>query len=208
MNFAARARQQRPGLAPLLIAASAEFNEVDEARARVQLDSDAAHIWKATDGAGGNGTEAILELIRRRNYRPSRKLTPEDAMLDSVLERGVGYPGMISAICAEAGIRAGLDVSCVSSPGNDLLLLIRHPDGSAEIVDPCGKVEEIGSAPRRRCSHEVTFIVLSELSRLFCLTGDIPAAMKAAQMRAELPLGASARERIAFELGALRAMLN
>jgi hypothetical protein len=207
--FAEIARRQRPGLAPLLLAAAAEFGAVDRVRARVELDRMAArlHGW-ARDGVGP--ADAIAQLLAERRIRPSATVGPEDAMLDRVILRGRGDPALIAAICVEAGSRAGLPVA---PAGTDEQLFVGVSGGEGDdprtvLIDPAGALAGPLPGMSWRCAHEVCFVVLSKLSRLLCLTGDIAAALRAAELRAELPVAPHLAGQLAFEADALRANLN
>jgi hypothetical protein len=205
--FAELAADGHPGIGPLLLAASAEFGPVDRTRARVTLDQMAArlHGWVA-DGA--EHPDAIAQLLAEWRLRPSRRVGPEDAMLDRVLERGEGHPTLIAAACVEAGQRAGLPLAPVGRESQVLIGVRPGPGGRpAAIVDPVGALESV-TGMTWRCEHEVAFLALSELSRLFCLTGDVRSALKATELRGELPISDSLREHLAFEAEALHALFN
>jgi hypothetical protein len=58
------------------------------------------------------------------------------------------------------------------------------------------------------CAHEVAFAALGELSRLLALHGRIESAIRASQLRADLPVRGEARQWVGFETQALRARFN
>jgi hypothetical protein len=207
-SFADLAADGHPGLGNLLLAAAAEFGPVDRHAARVKLDRMAARLYDWVEEQGHDETDAVAQLIAEYRLRPAQRVSPPDALLDQVLERGEGHPALIAAACVEAGVRAGLPLAPV---GKDTQVLIGvHPGASgqaAAIVDPAGTVNGT-SGFSWRCEHEVTFVALSELSRLLCLTGDVPGAMRATELRGMLPISDRLREHLAFEAGALQAMFN
>ena len=207
--FAELAADGHPGLGALLLAASAEFGPVDRTRARVTLDQMAARLHGWVEGDGIDHADAIAQLLTERRLRPARRVGPDDALLDRVLERGEGHPTLIAAACVEAGQRAGLPLGAVGRE-NQVLVGIRPTPGGkpAMIVDPAGSLGTLAAGLSWRCEHEVTFVALSELSRLFCLTGDVKAALRATEMRLELPIGDSLRAHLEFESGALHALYN
>jgi hypothetical protein len=212
-DFAALARDERPGLARLLLSAAGEFRDVDGDGARVELDRMAARLYLWTEREGLSAAAAVERLLVEHRLRPSSQVGPEDALLDAVLARRTGHPALIAAACIEAANRAGLPAGALGGGGSTLMVGIREPAPPGEeeavaIVDPAGGPEPVASQLGWRCSHEIAFVVLSELSRLYCLTGDVPRALRAAQLRAELPIGRNLRARLAFEAGALQAMLN
>jgi hypothetical protein len=211
-DFAALAHQERPGLSRLLLSAAGEFHEVDRDGARVELDRMAARLYLWTEQEGLDAASAIDRLLVEQRLRPSSQVGPEDALFDLVLARRIGHPALLTAACIEAANRAGLPAGALGTGGSSLLIGVREPTSSGEeavaVVDPTGGPEPIASRLSWRCSHEIAFVVLSELSRLYCLTGDVQRALRAAQMRAELPIGRDLKARLAFEAGALQAMLN
>jgi hypothetical protein len=160
-------------------------------------------------GEGLDHADAIAQLLAERRLRPSRRVGPPDALLDRVLERGEGHPTLIASACVEAGQRAGLPLGAVGRE-NQVLVGIRPTAGGrpAMIVDPAGSLGTLAAGLSWRCEHEVAFVALSELSRLFCLTGDVKAALRATEMRLELPIGDSLKAHLEFEAGALHALFN
>lgn len=206
-EFEELAADGHPGIGPLLLAASAEFGPVDRDQARVTLDQMAArlHRWVAE---GAEHTDAIAQLLTERRLRPARRVGPDDAMLDRVLERGEGHPTLIAAACIEAGRRAGLPLAPVGRESQVLIGVRPGADGwPAAIVDPAGSLGSVAGMSWR-CEHEVAFLALSELSRLFCLTGDVRSALKATELRGALPISDGLREHLAFEARALHALFN
>ena len=207
-GFADLAADGHPGLGPLLLAASEEFGPVDRTGARVTLDQMAARLRGWVE-AGVEHADAIAQLLAERRLRPARRVGPADAMLDRVLERGEGHPTLIAAACVEAGQRAGLPLAPVGRESQVLIGIRPGPEGlPATIVDPAGSLETRGVGLSWRCEHEVAFLALSELSRLFRLTGDVRSALKATELRGELPISDGLRDHLAFEAGALHALFN
>ena len=207
-SFAELAADGHPGLGNLLLAAAEEFGPVDRVGARVKLDRMAARLYDWVEAQGIEEADAIAQLLSEYRLRPSRRVSPGDALLDQVLARGEGHPALIASACVEAGRRAGLPLAPVGRDTHVLIGVRPGPSGeAAAIVDPAGTI----GAPTGfswRCEHEVAFVALSELSRLLCLTGDVAAAMRATELRGMLPISDRLREHLAFEAGALQAMFN
>jgi hypothetical protein len=207
-SFADLAADGHPGLGNLLLAAAEEFGPVDRVGTRVKLDRMAARLYNWVEEQGIDEADAISQLLAECRLRPSRSVSPADTMLDQVLHRGEGHPSLIASACVEAGVRAGLPLAPVGRDTQVLIGVRPNPRGTAAaIVDPAGTVN--GTAGFSwRCEHEVAFVALSELSRLLCLTGDVPNAMRATELRGMLPISDRLREHLAFEAGALQAMFN
>lgn len=207
-SFAELASGGHPGLGNLLLAAAEEFGPVDRVGARVTLDRMAARLYDWVEEQGIGEPDAIAQLLAEYRLRPSTRVSPADALLDRVLDRSEGHPALIASACVEAGRRAGLPLAPV---GRDTEVLIGvRPGGSASgaaVIDPTG-VAKVPAGLSWRCEHEVTFVALSELSRLLCLTGDVAGAMRATELRGMLPISDRLREHLAFEAGALQAMFN
>jgi hypothetical protein len=207
-TFAELAADGPPGLAALLLAASDEFGPVDRHAARVRLDTMAARLYGWVSDQGLDEADAIAQLLNEHRLRPAQRVSPDDALLDRVLDRGEGHPALIAAACIEAGQRAGLPLAPVGRDTQVLIGVRPGPsDSAAAIIDPAG-VAGTAAGYTWRCEHEVAFVALSELSRLLCLTGDVPGAMRATELRGMLPISDRLREHLAFEAGALQAMFN
>jgi hypothetical protein len=59
-----------------------------------------------------------------------------------------------------------------------------------------------------RCSHQVTFATLRELIERQLRVGDLGGALRAAELRLQLPLEGWVSERLNVELASMRARLN
>ena len=192
----------------MLLAAAAEFAPVDTLDVERRLDRLAAALLR-TQVRGGDPedhAEALLAVVRRHRLRSAESVTPNDALVHEVLRRRVGHPLVLAAICAAVGRRAGIDTAPVEAD-NGHLVGVRTGD-RAVVIDPGGERPHPPGQVRWMCAHEVAFAALSELSRLYALHGRIPEAMRAARMRAVLPVPARIQAQIEFEAKALQAQLN
>jgi regulator of sirC expression with transglutaminase-like and TPR domain len=192
----------------LLLAAAAEFVPVDARRTERKLDDLAATLLRTLPPGDDaeDQAEALLGVVRGYRLRVAESVSPVNALLPDVIERRVGHPLLLAAICAEAGRRAGIDAAPVEA-GNGHLVGVRAGE-RAVVIDPGGGRPQPPGEVRWLCSHEVTFASLGELSRLYAMHGRIPEAIRAARMRAELPVPARIQAQIDFEANALQAQLN
>jgi regulator of sirC expression with transglutaminase-like and TPR domain len=192
----------------LLLAAAAEFAPVDPAGVEGRLDHLAAAVLRIREVGGGaeSQAEALLRVVRGHELRCAESVGPDDALLHRVLERRVGHPILLAAICAEVARRVGIDAAPVEASDGHLVG-IRSEEG-AVVIDPGGGRPTPPGQVRWLCAHEVAFAALAELSRLYALHGRIPEAMRAARLRAALPVPARIHAQIEFEACALRAQLN
>ena len=192
----------------LLIAAASEFAPVDDGAVERRLDHLAATLLRTQvhgDGAEGKA-ESLLRVVRGHGLRVAESVSPGDALLHEVLERRVGNPIVLAAICAAVGRRAGIDAAPVES-AHGHLVGVRAAD-QAVVIDPGGGTPKSPGQVRWLCAHEVAFAALAELSRLYALHGRIEQAIRAARLRAALPVPARIEAQIEFEASALQAQLN
>jgi regulator of sirC expression with transglutaminase-like and TPR domain len=206
--FRAQAATRCPPLDALLLAAVAEFRPVDVRRTRATLDLLATRlrVLAAAARTAEDQAEAVSRLLIAERLCPAASVGPEDAMLDSVAERGIGHPAMLSVLCVEAGRRAGLPVTPIGT--SEKVLVGVQDRRRPVVVDP----SSCEGCPLRDlawlCSHEVAYVALTQLARLHALHGRIADAIHAAELRAALPIAGKLRQRVGFEAGALRAQLN
>lgn len=192
----------------LLVALAAEFGPVDARAVERELDRLASALLHAQvrGRTAEDHAEALLGVVRTRRLRSSESVTPDDVLLPEVLVRRVGHPLLLAAIAAAIGRRAGLDTTVVETDGGHLVCV--GAGGRTVVADPAGQCVRPPRNARRLCAHEVAFAALGELSRLFALHGRIAPAIRAARLRAALPVPACVHAQIDFEAGALQAQLN
>ena len=192
----------------LLLAAAAEFVPVDAPRVERRLDDLAATLLRTVSpgGEAEDHAEALLGVVRGYRLRVAESVGPANALLSEVVERRVGHPLLLAAVCTEAGRRAGIDAAPVEA-GHGHLVGVRAGE-RAVVIDPGGGHPHPPGQVRWMCAHEVAFAALAELSRLYAMHGRILEAMRAARMRAALPVPARIQAQIEFEAKALQAQLN
>ncbi len=211
--FTTLASATEPALDELALAMAAELREVDADGALAQLDALAAEL----DPAAGAGPEAEVEALRdllahRHGFSGEREdyYNPDNSMLDLVLERRKGLPILLSTVYVEVARRAGIPVAGVGWPGHFVVahfgvtppLLFDPFDGGAPLA-PGEPLPVAASGP-----HETVARMLNNLVRAYGRRADLSRAIRAAELRLELPVGGEARTMFEAELRSLRARLN
>jgi hypothetical protein len=111
---------------------------------------------------------------------------------------------------AEAARRAGFDLAIAAAGGHHV---VAHRALGVQVAyDPAlpgvRRVRPGIAAPTWRCSHQVAFCLLREHLDRALRAGDIAGALRAAELRLELPVDGATRARLLHEQRALRACLN
>jgi len=207
LPFSLAAGLSCPTHADLAAALAAEFHPVDEAAVDDALDALATHVSVAR---GDEPFDQLDELATAMAaFEPT--LVPLEAHavhIDAALGRLVGHPTALAVIAGEAARRAGLDLA-IGAMGRHHI--VAHPT-CAVVFDPAlpglRRLDSDDILPRRRCSHQVAFALLREHLDRALRAGDIAGALRAAELRLELPLDAQTRARLGAERASLRARLN
>ncbi len=207
-RFTAEARSAQPQLDSLLLAIAAEFGRVDVAGCSAAIDLVASRIANEASGAHGieDRAEAVARGFSRAGFCTADRISPGDALFPNVLARRRGHPLLLTAVCTEASRRAGIQARPVRACAGYVVGL--WGGDRALLVDPTGTQEGPPGSASWMCPHEVAFLALGELSNLFALHGRLPAAIRASQLRAELPVRGEARRWIGIETAGLQARLN
>jgi hypothetical protein len=196
-----------PSHADLAASLAAEFHELDEAAVDDQLDALAAGLY------GVQGVPPLEQLdaltAAMAVFEPMQApLDPRALLIDVALERLGGHPTTLAVIGTEVARRAGL---CVGVVGAGRRHLVGHCHAGLEVgLDPnvCAVRAVTDRRAGWRCSHQVTFSTLRELIERQLRIGDLAGALRAAQLRLQLPLESWVTERLNIELSAMRARLN
>ncbi len=136
---------------------------------------------------------------------------PDNSMLDLVLERGRGLPIVLSILYVEVARRAGVPLCGVGLPGH---FVVGHVEEAPPLlIDPFSGgafVETDAPAALRRPwdAHETALRMLNNLVGSYVRRSDLGRAIRAAEMRLELPVSGAEAEALGAELRALRARLN
>ena len=133
-------------------------------------------------------------------------------MLDLVLERRRGLPIALSVVYVETARRAGIALDGVGLSGHYVVgqFSPAAPRRSCWTRSPAAA--DRAPRTRRRCvrgaPHETALRMLNNLVGSYTRRNDLGRAIRAAEMRLELPLEPDLREALAAELRGLRARLN
>lgn len=192
LPFALAAGLSCPTAADLATALAAEFRPVDEEGIDWALDGLAVALAPA---APDHPVEQFDELCRTMAaFEPLEAPLDQRALfIDVAIDRLAGHRTTLAVIGAEAGRRAGLDVGLVAEPGGGFRVGHRA-------LEP--------ATARWGCAHQVAFSLLAAQIERAQRTGDLAGALRAAELRLELPLADPLRRRVGRELRALRAALN
>ena len=211
-SFAALAAQPDAPLDRLALAMAAEFGPVHVSGALAELDRLAAGI--APRGAAPpDHVDALREILgRRAGFRGDREHydDPDNSMLDVVLARRRGLPIALSVVYVEVARRAGIALRGIGLPGH---YVVGH-FGSVPplLLDPFnGGAPLEWAAPvdiRPWSVHETVLRMLNNLVGSYLRRADLTRAIRAAELRLELPLTEPQASALKAELRSLRARLN
>jgi regulator of sirC expression with transglutaminase-like and TPR domain len=212
--FAVLAADPAAALDELALALAAELRPaVDVSRARDRLGELAAEVREVADATGGELAALAYVLGERHGFAGAEAEYdhPDHSMLDLVLERRRGLPIALSAVYAETARRAGIALDGVGLSGHYVVGQFR--DGvPAVLLDPFhGGRPLVAPNPaevRPWAPHETALRMLNNLVGSYTRRNDLGRAIRAAEMRRELPPEPRLREALAAELRGLRARLN
>jgi regulator of sirC expression with transglutaminase-like and TPR domain len=192
-----------------LALAAALREDVDADRALARLDE----LGKEVELVGGDELDALHEVLGRRyGFIGDRGEYdhPDNSMLDLVLQRRTGLPIALSVVYVAVARRAGIALHGVGLPGHYVVGRFEH--AAAELLDPfAGGTRITGPPPaaaRPWSAHETALRMLNNLVGSYTRRSDLGRAIRAAELRLELPLERALAETIGAELRALRARLN
>jgi regulator of sirC expression with transglutaminase-like and TPR domain len=209
--FAELAACDAPPLDELALALAAEFREVDAPAALTRLDE----LGEEVRLEGGRPLEAVVDVLARRHGFAGAQEQyddPRNSMLDIVLERRAGLPILLAVVYVEVARRAGLALAGVGLPGHYVVgrfappapVLLLDPFDGGVPLDAVPAVEHV----RPWGAHETALRMLNNLVGSYTRRNDLGRAIRAAEMRLELPLSGQQAEALGAELRSLRARLN
>jgi hypothetical protein len=209
--FALQATGACPTHADLALALAAEFQSPLEA-ADAALDDLARPMMSArSDGPiaqlGACG-DVIAERLEASDLRWSGI---HDLLLDRVVVDGCGHPLALAVACVEAGRRAGIELGIVAGQTGCFVAhrelaepLLIDVAAHGRIVDAGGRTEEVGW----QCSPQTAARILNRIGERAERTGNIAWALRAAELRLQLPFTRPVRDDLRHALAHLRARLN
>ena len=207
--FADLATLPEPSLDELALALAAEFRDVDAAGALARLDE----LGEEVLAASGDGLAALGDVLGDRHGFAGETKNyddPANSMLDLVLRRRAGLPIVLSIVYVEVARRAGIALVGVGLPGH--FVVGRFGTRSRVLLDPfAGGIRIVvppSVAVRPWGPHETALRMLNNLVGSYTRRNDIGRAIRAAEMRLELPLEDQPAEALGAELRSLRARLN
>jgi regulator of sirC expression with transglutaminase-like and TPR domain len=214
-SFAELAASPQPRLDALALALAAEFGDCDVQGALGALDRLGAEIAEACRG-GEQGPQAELDAVvevlgRRHAFAGNRQVydDPDNSMLDRVLTQRTGLPIALSIVYVEAARRAGIELGGVGLPGH---YVAGHFGGESPLlVDPFAggtRLEVAGPVVVRWGVHDTALRMLNNLVGSYRRRNDVTRAIRAAELRLELPLSEAQATGLALELRSIRSALN
>jgi regulator of sirC expression with transglutaminase-like and TPR domain len=215
--FATLAAASDPPLDALALALAAEFGPVDHKAALARLDSFGHEIAAAlSDLPRAPHREAAAcrhVLSEAHGYVGDRRDygRPVNSMLDQVIARRRGLPITLSVLYVEAARRAGVKLAGVGLPGHFVVghfgvvpPLLLDPYNGGAIV----RADQPGGRPRPWSAHDIALRMLNNLVRSYSERGDLGRALRACDMRLELPAVEALHEQHRVERASLLARLN
>ncbi|MFN8203966.1 MAG: transglutaminase family protein [Solirubrobacteraceae bacterium] len=207
LPFSLAAGLSCPTHADLAAALAAEFRPVDEAAVDAALGGVTSALEAYRDAPAAEQLVGLAAVMAA--FEPVEGAADANVMLiDVALDRMAGHPTVLAVIAAEAAQRAGLAMAVIGG-GRDLFVgpYARH---GAAAFDP--RRPGLNRLPDERCSwrcsHQVALLLLREYLDRALRAGDLAGALRAAELRLQLPLELWALRRLRGELNAVRARLN
>jgi hypothetical protein len=211
--FARLAADGCPSHAALALSLAAEFHSPDEAAAEAVLASLRTGLEPLREATPLEQLAGAGELVGAgidARVRPGRL---EDLLLDRVLVTGAGDPVCWAVICAHAADQAGIPLGIVAD--QDEHVLVAHREIEAPyVIEPMAPNRPI-AADRLpagdlswRCSHQVALMLLDRIVARAQRAGRHGDAVRAAELRLELPLDEATIALLRDDADGVAAKLN
>jgi hypothetical protein len=207
LPFSIAASQSCPPHADLVTALAAEFRPVDLPAVEAALDGLAIELAGACAVRPADQLDVLTRAMAAFEALEA-PLDPPALLIDVVLARLAGHATTLAVVAAEAGRRAGFELGVAGDGMGGHV--VAHAHAGAVVFDPAlGAVRSIpDDGLSWRCAHQVAFALLREHIDRALRVGDIAGALRAAELRLELPMEGWALDRLERELRTLRARLN
>lgn len=211
--FAELASAGCPPHGSLALALAAEFHQADRAGAEGVL-------GELTDAIapirGAAAFEQLAHVGREVGGRLGARIRPgalDDLLLDRVLLTGAGDPVCWAIACVHAARHAGIPLGIVADDEDHVL--VAHSELDAPyVLEPSAPLAPIDAARLPagdltwRCSHQTALMLLDRLVVRATRAGRHGDALRAAQLRLELPLEDGTLDALRDERDGLSARLN
>jgi regulator of sirC expression with transglutaminase-like and TPR domain len=165
--------------------------------------------------------DALAEVLGTRHGFAGARADydhPDNSMIDLVLERGSGLPIALSVVYVETARRAGIALDGVGLSGHYVVgqFSATGPPATPVLLDPFAggvRIALPGAAAhagevRPWGAHETALRMLNNLVGSYARRSDLGRAIRAAELRLELPLERELAAALGAELRGLRARLN
>jgi regulator of sirC expression with transglutaminase-like and TPR domain len=203
----------------LALSLAAEFGEVDADGTRAYLDELGAQVAALLDDprVARAEADAVAEVLGRRSGFDGDRENYDDpcnSMLDSVVERRSGLPILLSVVYVAVARRAGVELDGVGLPGHYVVghfgvrpVVLLDPFNGGQPLEVDGPLRP--AALRPWSAQETVLRMLNNLVAAFTRRNDLGRAIRAAEMRLEVPRQEGHDvAAMGVELRALRARLN
>jgi regulator of sirC expression with transglutaminase-like and TPR domain len=211
-SFSALAARSEPLLDELALALAGAFRPVDADAALAELDRLGSELAPAAGAGPALEAEAVRVVLGERHGFVGERSEydhPDNSMLDLVLERRRGLPILLSVVYVEVARRAGIALGGIGLPGHYVVGHFGQTPPS--LLDPFGGGTPLARPERplqRSGPHETVLRMLNNLVGSYQRRADLARAIRAAELRLELPISEPQRHALNTELNSLRAVLN
>ena len=193
------------------MALAAEFRPVDDQAVERELQRLAERLAALTPRHALEPLQWVGVLVRGRIAAPPRRLLDDaDFMLDVVLATSRGQPVMQAVVAVETGRRNGVPLGIVSDGRHFVAHRALREPLVLDFAAPRGlrPASQLRGDLDWHCAHQVSCAVLDNLSCRAAESGDLGRAIRAAELKLELPFDPRTRELASSDLDSLRARLN
>ena len=172
----------------MLLSLASEFRPVDRQAADERLDELALPLFgMASRGPEQRGRELVRVLVLEAGFAPAGPGI-DALMFDRVLACRRGHPALLAAVFAEVARRAGVAVGLLSD-GTDWYAGVEDEDELVLVATGPARADWNGPpGVRRRCTHELCHVLLSELAVALEIEGNLAASDHAVWLRTLLPV--------------------